>query len=691
MAMGSRFGGAPSGFRWVKPRGWRLVLCALAVVASCSDAGNDHENILAGVDFSPRSGRAAGATGAGSGQTQVVYFDDSGNQQVVSPGVQQLGEGYTVNLQGVSVDVAAKSLLTDILGATYTISPGVSGTVTMATGGPVPREKLLQIFEQALQADGLILTKSASGYVIGPGGDGVTASMASEGYGLSALPLRHVGAKRMLALLDGFAVPQGTIRAASSDDMLLVKGNSADRAAISDLVNSLDSGLMAKPNAGIAFLKNASAASVAADLATLGDSEPAASGWKVQVLDRSNALLVMARGQGDLSTAMKWIRRLDQTGSTDTGDVQVYQVQYGKASDLARLLNATFGSGNAGGGGGTPAAPNEMQATAAMNAGTDQAQAGGDGVTLESFVAPAPSGADVADLASAGGGGGGTVRFTPNDSDNTVIIRGPTPVRRQALALLTSLDRAPVQVLIDVMLIEVSLNNATRMGVQAYLEGSGGRLTLSTGSTPRIAGSYTGFDLTLGRGVSPKVIIDDLSQVTKVKIVSAPSVVAFENEQAEIKVVEQVPIVTQEVTQTTSKDAPTVNTVEYRDAGVILRVTPQVSQNNLVNLQVEQELSAVVGDTANGTSTLTPTLRQRSITTHVAAFDRQTIVLGGLISTETSKSRNKLFGLIPNFAKDGSGRTELMVFITPHVVRNQQDAASVSAELRAKMGMMNGQ
>lgn len=652
--------------------GW-LAPLALAILVSCGSDGG-HDNLLAGVDFSARGGRSAGGAGAGSGQTEVVYFDDAGMAQSVPEGVAQLGEGYTVNLQGVSVDVAAKSLLTDILGASYQIAPGAQGTVTMATGGPVPQDKLLQIFEIALQADGLILTRSGAGYVIGPGGDGVTASMAAEGYGLSALPLHHVGAKRMLALLDGFAVPQGTIRAAESDDMLLVKGNSADRAAVSELVNSLDSGMMAKPNAGIAFLKNAAAGAVASDLAALGDSEPAAAGWRVQVLDRSNALLVMARGQGDLATAMKWIRRLDQTGSTDTGDVQVYQVQNGKASNLAKLLTATFGGDAA-----APAAPAEPM-------GTDQ---GLDGVTLDSFNAPAGDGAAVVDLVSAGGGG--TVRFVANDSDNTLIIRAPTPLRRQALALLASLDRAPVQVLIDVMLIEVTLNNATRMGVQAYLEGTEGSATLSTGSSGNLNGSYPGFNMTLGRGISPKLIIDDLSQVTDVKIVSAPSVVAFENEQAEIKVVEQVPIVTQEVTQNAAPDAPTVNTVEYRDAGVILRVTPQVSQNNLVNLQVEQELSAVVSDTANGTASLTPTLRQRSITTHVAAFDRQTIVLGGLISTESSKARNKFLGIIPNFGKNSTGRTELMVFITPHVVRNQQDAASVSAELRAKMGMMDGQ
>lgn len=681
--------------------GWRAFalaagLAVAGLMAGCvgSDSGGDGGNILAGVDLSPRGSAAAPARGRTGDPTQVIYFDDTGTEQVVQPGVRPTGEGYTVNLQGVSVDVAAKSLLTDILGATYTIAPGIDAKVTLATGGPVQANKLIQLFEEALKADGLILTKQGAGYVISQAGDGITSSMAAQGYGLTALPLRHVGAKRMLALLDGFAVPQGTIRAADSDDMLLVRGNSADRAAVSELVNSLDSGLMAKPNAGIAFLKNASAAAVASDLGALGDSEPAAAGWKMQVLDRSNALLVMARSAGDLTAAMKWIRRLDQTGSTDAGDVQVYQVQYAKASDLAKLLNATLGGGSGAAPAQSGAGLTEMQATAAMNGTADATGAAtggatGGGAALD-LMNPTPSGAAVSTMAT-DMGGGGAVRFTPNDADNTLIIRAPQPVRRQALALLTSLDRPPVQVLIDVMLVEVSLNDATKMGVQAYLESSAGNASLTTGSSGTLGGNYPGFNLTLGSGVNPKAIISDLSQVTKVKVVSAPSVVAFENEQAEIKVVEQVPIITQEVQQTTSKDAPTVNTVEYRDAGVILRVTPQVSQNNMVNLQVEQELSAVVRDTASSGTTLTPTLRQRSITTRVAAYDRQTIVLGGLISSESTKGRNKILGLIPNFANDSRGRTELVVFITPHVLRNQQDTAAAGAELRAKMQLMSGQ
>jgi len=428
------------------------------------------------------------------------------------------------------------------------------------------------------------------------------------------------------------------------------------------MVQSLDIDLLSKPNAGIAFLQNAPASQVAADLAAVGANDARAAGWSTQVLQRSNAILVQAHDAGDLKVAMQWISQLDRTGGAAGADITVYQVQYAKASELSVLLQATFGDGGA-----APFAP-VAPASAA-----------------DGMAAPQAADASVTAVAAAGGG---ETRFTPDDGNNTIILRGSTPVRQQALQLLAAIDRPPVQVLIDVLLVEVTLNDATAMGVQAYLQSNDAQFIATNGLTTGIATTAPGFNLVLGDGVDAKVIIDSLSQVTKVRVVSAPSISAFENEEAQIKVVEQVPIVTQQVVSTQTPDAPVVNSVEYHDAGVILKVTPRVSQTNLVNLKVDQELSAVV---RSGVVTLTPTLRQRSISTRVAVYDNQTVALGGLISSQGSSDRKALFGLLPSHTGEDTSRTELIVFITPHVVRNQQDAAMISAELRARMPQMSGQ
>jgi len=652
------------------------VLALVLAVSACvpSTAGRSgvglsgDRDTLARLNLAARNGRAGTPGYSGGAQpTQVVYFNDIGSNPQVQPGVQAVGQGFTVNLQAVTIDVAAQSLLGDVLAVPYTMDPSATGTVTMATGGPVARADLLMIFESALQANGLILVAEGRGFRIkAQDGGGMTGAMRAEGYGFTALPLRHLGANRMLALLDGFAAAEGALRASENDDLLLVRGSAADRAAIQSMVQTLDADILSKPNAGIAFLQNAPATQVAEDLAAVSANDPQASGWSIQVLQRSNALLVQAHDQGDLQNAMQWIRQLDTTGGAAGADITVYQVQYAKASDLSALLQATFGEGGA--------------SAAAFESPSPPAGGNGGGMA-------APQGADASVTAIAVSGGGDT-RFTPDDGNNTIIIRGSTPVRQQALQLLAAIDRPPVQVLIDVLLVEVTLNDATAMGVQAYLQSNDAQFIATNGLTTSITPSAPGFNLVLGNGVDAKLIIDSLAQVTKVKVVSAPSISAFENEEAQIKVVEQVPIVTQQVVSTQTPDAPVVNSVEYHDAGVILKVTPRVSQTNLVNLKVDQELSAVVRSAA---ATLTPTLRQRSISTRVAVYDNQTVALGGLISSQGTNDRKALFGLLPSHTGEDKSRTELIVFITPHVVRNQQDAATISAELRARMPQMSGQ
>ena len=518
------------------------------------------------LDLSARgpSGGRGGAASLAPGATEVLYFyDDAGGAHPIPKGVNPSGQGYTLNLQGVPVDVAAKSLLTDILGATYTLDPAATGTITMSTGGPVSLEQLLLVFGEALKANGLLLIKDGNGYVIRVGdSSAVTSSTSVEGYGLTALPLRHLGAQRMLTLLDGFAVPAGSVRAAPGDRLLLVRGTQSDRAAVAGIVASLDAELMSRPNAGIAMLKNAEASVVANELRQLADTDQgAAAGWKTEVLDRVNAILVQARDQRDLADAMQWIRRLDRAGSAGGSEIVVYRVQFARASQLAQVLQATFGDA-----GGSPPA-------AAPAAGG--AASGGDAATSGSSMADGMALPAAPPDAGGTGGGGGNIRFTANDADNTIIMRAPNPTRTQALQLLANLDRAPAQVLIDVLLIEVTLNDAIRMGVQAYLTSNDTRLISTNSNSVGIGPSAPGFNLVFGTQVTPKVVIDALQQVTDVRVVSAPSVSAFENEEAEIKVVEQVPIVTQQVIGTQAADAPVVNSVEYRDAGVILRVTPQ--------------------------------------------------------------------------------------------------------------------
>jgi general secretion pathway protein D len=192
----------------------------------------------------------------------------------------------------------------------------------------------------------------------------------------------------------------------------------------------------------------------------------------------------------------------------------------------------------------------------------------------------------------------------------------------------------------------------------------------------------------VGSAADPRVVVDALSAVTKVRIVSSPSVLVLENETATIKVGDQVPVKTQETNSTTNSETVT-NSFEYRDTGVILTVKPRVTASGIVTIELGQQLSSVTA----GSGSSNPTFSQRSITSKVSVPSSQTVLLGGLISGTESRQKDgvpgvekvPLLGNLIGKTDNSAKRNELIVFITPQIIEDGQDASRASEELRNKM------
>jgi len=286
------------------------------------------------------------------------------------------------------------------------------------------------------------------------------------------------------------------------------------------------------------------------------------------------------------------------------------------------------------------------------------------------------------------------------DEPNNAIVVFATP-RNYALVedALRKLDVPPTQVMIDASISEVTLNHTLQYGIQWAFESgpshlypgaaaptrSGGALTQGTTSAP--VQNFPGFSYTYA-APNVQATLNALKTVTDVNVLSAPKLMVLNNHTATIEVGDQVPISTGSATNLTS-GAPIVNSVEYRDTGIILKITPRVNAGGLVLLDIAQEVSGVSPTTpASGIDS--PTIEQRKIETSVAVQDGETIALGGLIKNQVNKGRSTVpvLGDIPvlgHLFGDTTHdlvRTELVVLLTPRVVRTPVDARAVTQALR---------
>ena len=365
------------------------------------------------------------------------------------------------------------------------------------------------------------------------------------------------------------------------------------------------------------------------------------------------------------------------------------------------LSGLTGGAGGAGGAspgltGGAGASPNSNSPASGAegaNPRTAAAQFGG-----------VPVAALNSELNALGQGGSGgpqlpNVRITADLLNNSVLIYARPDEYKLIERTLIQLDRPKLQVAIDVTIAEVTLNDQLNYGVQFFLSGGAISNTVSgtmpsiinnvasnNGSTTTGTGLSGGLNIIAGNPASPRVVINALSAITDVKILSNPSLVVVDNGDASLEVGDQVPISTGSANVLSANNA-VVNTIDYKNTGVILHVQPHVNYNGSVLLDIDQLVSEPTGPT------LTPTISTREVKSTISVISGQTVLLAGMIQDNQTKSRGgvPILDQIPYvgaaFGTTGKSqvRTELIMFIRPQIIRDGADASMVAEELRAKM------
>ncbi|MBV9248253.1 MAG: type II secretion system protein GspD [Acetobacteraceae bacterium] len=306
-----------------------------------------------------------------------------------------------------------------------------------------------------------------------------------------------------------------------------------------------------------------------------------------------------------------------------------------------------------------------------------------------------------------------TLRIIPDPQNNALLIYGTQREQDTIIAMLRKVDILPLQVRIDAVIAEVTLNDNLQYGTQFFFRSGGIKGILSAAQQQNVP-SATQAQLSLnfpgffigGRGTGgAPFALSALQNVTTVRVLSSPQILVQDNQPARLQVGNVVPYLSQTSQSTLTANAPIVNSINYQQTGVILDVTPRVNSGGLVTLDISQEVSDVLTNQITTPGINSPTFFERNITSRVVVQDGQTLGLAGLISDNTSTGNQgipwlkdvPILGLLAGQQNNLRKRTELLMLLTPHVIHDQRDARALTEDLREQLinaaavpGQLNG-
>ena len=711
-----------------------LGACNTTYLEQRTDQPQNAADIMRSTDLQPRYPQPTGTVDTGGATPKSFSFFGSSapTPNAPAPGSMEVeagGGGYTLNFEDTPVANVVKSVLGDVLGVSYVIDPHAQGSITLSSGRPIAKKDMLFVIENALHANNLNMVRDGSGYKVVPANDGGVGSVdraeggVEPGYGMTVIPVQYVSGTTLSKLLEGFASRPGAIRTDPTGKLLIVLGTGSERQAALDTVRSFDVDWLRGQSVGMYPVKNSTPEPIVGELEKIMDTGESGLGHglvKFEAVGRLNAILVVASKPDLLRNAARWISRLDEP-SAASASVKVYKVRYGEAKQIAGMLSQIFTTGA-----GSEAPTNEIAPSSGVKAMTTTqrltggkppdsntptpvgagAGSNGRGAAGQSGGVPvATLNAELSSLGFGQGGAGGpqfpNVRITADTANNSVLIYANADEYKTIERTLNQLDRPKLQVAIEVTLAEVTLNEELNYGVQYFLHSGAFSNTLN-GQIPSLVNNYTsspsgpgltgGLNVIVGNGVFPRVVINALHNLTDVKILSNPSLVVVDNGEATLEVGDQVPISTGSATVLSANNA-VVNTVDYKNTGIILHVQPRVNSNGSVLLDIDQEISAVQNPGGSNAQNLTPTITVRKVSSEISVVSGQTVLLAGLIQDQQQQGRQGIpmvnqipfVGAALGTTGTSQVRTELIIFIRPQIIRDGADASMVAEELRAKM------
>ncbi|MCG7869759.1 MAG: type II secretion system secretin GspD [Candidatus Thiodiazotropha taylori] len=615
----------------------------------------------------------------------------------------------TLNFEKADLREVVQTVLGELLDENYILDPAVKGTVTIQTGKSLPKADLLPTLETLLRMNGaamvlvdgiyriLPLSKAIQGQQVPRLADG--SAPIPAGYALQVVPVKYIGVREMAQILQPLAPVNSVIRVDATRNLLVLGGTSGELAGMLETIQLFDVDWMEGLSVGFFPLKYAKVSTVTKELqAIVGsmDSNPLEGMFRVVPVDEAGGILVVTPQKRYLDRVAEWIPRLDRVDSQESGTGQklyVYRVQNGEAVELADMLQQLFSASGA-----TQKKSKSAEVAPGKTKKTLSSSTDSESKSLSTT--------SVARMTFFGAGGSeakSEIRVVADDKHNSLVITATPSQYANMLDALEKLDVRQLQVMVEATIIEVALQDEFKYGLQwAFNSDVGsnylGEGVLSSTTSTVLGNTLPGFNFSVLRSASDvRAVFNALAEDSLIRVLSSPSVMVLDNETASIQVGDEVPIVDQQRQSTTDSDSPIINSISYRETGVMLEVTPRVNPGGLVTLDVTQEVSDVSDVVASSTSG-SPTISTRKITSTVAVKNGEVLVLGGLITDRDNEgtsglpflSKLPLIGWLFGQESTFSKRTELVVVLVPTVVFNSDDNRQVVESFRAKLQGLKG-
>jgi general secretion pathway protein D len=582
-------------------------------------------------------------------------------------------KGVILNFTDVDIATMVK-FISDLTGKNFVMDEKVKGKISVYSPAKLSNEEAFNVFTSVLELKGFTLIQSGKVYKIVPASTAKQSGTklygdtdkipVNESYVARVITLENIPAQDAVTFLQPIVSKDGHVSAFGAANMLLVVDSAMNIQKIIAIVEMIDAEKR-RDLPDVIYLNNAGADNVAKVLQDWAGSraakqpgQTAASSVGTTIVPdtRLNAVLVFGT-EKDKEEIRKLIALVDVAPPTSSGKVNVYYLENGDATDIAKVLDGV------------------VKGSAA------QAQPG------QAAAAPQSSPFE-----------GGKITITPDKATNSLVIMASPTDYQNLLQVIQKLDRKRRQVFVQALIAEVSLDRLKSLGVQWGAIAGGASKTAAAAGVYDPQGVITSVltaaaalkipDLATGAPLNFAVALQALESNSILNVLSTPSIMTSDNKEAEIFVGENIPFTGSSTINATG----TLQSVERKDTGITLKLTPQISEGEYVKMDIYQEISAVKDTVTVGQGATDRTTTKRSAKTSVVVKDQDTVAIGGLIQDKDQESVSKvpLLGDIPLlgwFFKSKSvtrQKTNLLILLTPRIIKNPGDLNDVSQQMNRK-------